>query len=260
MRSDLASHPAFEPLLAEGQPRVWSLLVTMFGDLAQGDGEALTGPALSHMTDAMGIKSEAVRVALHRLRKDAWIASSKEGRTAIHQLTAFGRAESRRVSPLFYSQLSDFADAWVLVILEDAKGLDRDAVNRAGLVGIAPRIFVARSDAAVPKGALVTEGGDVPGWLRAHIRCETLGAEFTTLTAKLTKINRHVDQTPDLDPTTTAALRSLLVHHWRRLVLRQPFLPPSLIGTDWPGHTCRNAVCDLLDRLPKPSLQALQAA
>jgi len=260
MQSDLASQSALEPLLAEGQPRVWSLLVTMFGDLAQGENDALTGPMLSQMTDVMGIKSEAVRVALHRLRKDEWIASSKDGRTAVHQLTGFGRKESRRVSPLFYSKLSDFADAWVLVVLEDTNGFDRDAINRAGLVNIAPRVFVARSDAAVPKGALVSEGGEVPPWLRTHIRSQNLSSDFTTLSAKLANVSRCLDQEGYLDPTTTAALRSLLVHRWRRLVLRQPFLPPSLIGADWPGHICRNAVCELLDRLPKPSLQALQAA
>jgi len=260
MPSDAAHDTVLRPLLADGQPRVWSLLVTMFGDLAQGDTDTLAGPVLSQMTDVMGIRAEAVRVALHRLRNETWITSTKVGRTAVHQLTEFGRRESRRVSPLFYSKLSDFADAWILVVLDEAHGLDRSAIARAGLVSVAPRVFVARSDAEVPRNAVVTEGGTVPDWIRAHLRWPDLGADFTALMGELAQVRRHLDMHPDLDPIATAALRSLIVHRWRRLVLRQPFLPPSLIGADWPGHQCRHAICEVLGELPKPSLQALQAA
>ncbi len=260
MPSRSHAHTVFEPLLADGQPRVWSLLVTMFGDLAQEETDTLTGPILSQMADILNIRAEAMRVALHRLRKDNWIASSKVGRTAVHRLTEFGRKESRRVSPIFYSSLSDFADAWVLIVLDDKSASDRDAEKLTDLVNVAPRVFVARSDSVIPSNALVTEGGAVPEWIYAHIRCPALGADFSALTATFGIIDRLLDRHPDLDPVTTAALRSLLVHKWRRLVLRQPYLPPSLIGADWPGHLCRAAICDLLERLPKPSLQSLQAA
>jgi len=57
----------------------------------------------------------------------------------------------------------------------------------------------------------------------------------------------------------TALLRSMIVHYWRRLVLRSPYLPPSLIGADWPGHQCRDFVVEMLDALPRPSLEQLTA-
>ena len=71
---------AFEAVVSDLRgdipPRVWSLLVTVFGDLAQ-DGSALPGTVLGEIMSRVGIKPEAMRVALHRLRKDGWIESER---------------------------------------------------------------------------------------------------------------------------------------------------------------------------------------
>lgn len=50
-------------------------------------------------------------------------------------------------------------------------------------------------------------------------------------------------------------LRSLIVHNWRRLVLRHPALPAAFVDQDWPGHQCHVLVADLLARFPRPKLQ-----
>ncbi len=68
-------------LTALPTPRVWSMMVTIFGDLAQAPRDRIDGPLLTRLTDGMGIKPEAVRVALHRLRNEDWITSVKSGRT-----------------------------------------------------------------------------------------------------------------------------------------------------------------------------------
>ena len=57
----------------DGTPRVWSLIVTIFGDLARESGMSLSGTALSRMTARVDVRAEATRVALHRLRRDGWI-------------------------------------------------------------------------------------------------------------------------------------------------------------------------------------------
>ena len=52
-------------------------------------------------------------------------------------------------------------------------------------------------------------------------------------------------------------LRSLIVHGWRRLVLKHPDLPPDVYSDAWRGHDCRALVTGLLTRLPRPALSAL---
>ena len=50
--------------------RVWSIIVSLFGDLAQKTGDQISGTTLTQIITPMGIKPEAIRVALHRLRKE----------------------------------------------------------------------------------------------------------------------------------------------------------------------------------------------
>ena len=53
-----------------GPVKVWSLLVTIFGDLSEAHGGFLTSRQLNGLFDAFDIQSGALRVALHRLRKE----------------------------------------------------------------------------------------------------------------------------------------------------------------------------------------------
>ena len=67
-------------VLGDAPPRVWSLLVTIFGDLALAKDARLSGASVNALTAAIGIKPEATRVASHRLRKEGWIESHRTGR------------------------------------------------------------------------------------------------------------------------------------------------------------------------------------
>ena len=67
-------------LLGLESTKTWSLIATLFGDL---DGDELSGKALWSLLAPLGIKPEATRVALHRLKKDGWIVAKKAGREAI---------------------------------------------------------------------------------------------------------------------------------------------------------------------------------
>ena len=91
-------------LRALGGQRVWSLMISLFGDLAQGAGDRIDGPVLSAIMARQHIKPEAVRVALHRLRKDGWVTSEKSGRIRQHSLTDKGRRESAIASPRIYAR------------------------------------------------------------------------------------------------------------------------------------------------------------
>jgi phenylacetic acid degradation operon negative regulatory protein len=101
-------------------------LVSVFGELAQDQGSRISGSLLRHITEQIGIKPEAMRVASHRLSKDGWIDSERHGRTSAYYLTKWGRAQSASASPRIYA-----ADqAWFVMsnpgqpaLLEDPLGI-----------------------------------------------------------------------------------------------------------------------------------------
>ncbi len=235
------------------------MLVSIFGDLAHAPGDQIDGPLLTRLTDGMQIKPEAVRVALHRLRNDGWIASEKSGRTAHHSLTPSALRQRNEAAPLIYTRTADMPQGWQMAVIPQAETDLRNALSKTGFAPITSRVLVAHDAVPAPPGVLLAEGTQVPDWAASDLVPADLTAEFETLLAALQQTRAKLGRTMHngMNLTETALLRCLIVHHWRRLVLRHPYLPPALLGADWPGHQCRDLVCDLLDALPRPALTAL---
>jgi phenylacetic acid degradation operon negative regulatory protein len=240
-------------LLALGGQRVWSLMVTLFGDLAQAPGSALDGPVLSDVMAGMDIRPEAVRVALHRLRNDGWIVSRKHGRTRRHALTATSRDETRKASARIYASPLAHNNDWKLVLLEDATAIPQDTMKKYGFTQVLPRVYVGSAQSQAPENAMVLGGSTAPAWLRQQIAPQMLEAEYRALLPLLQTAEKNLLQ-GTLDPLQTATLRCLIVHNWRRIVLRHPTLPPAVLPQDWAGHKCHALVDTLLLRFPRPPL------
>ncbi len=241
-------------LLALGGQRVWSLMVTLFGDLAQAEGRMIDGPLLSAVMAEIDVRPEAVRVALHRLRNEGWIASHKHGRTRRHCLTPTSRRETLAASARIYASPDAPPVPWRLVLLEDA--MPGPLPSTQGWAPLLPRVYLGSAAMQPPDGALVLEGGSVPDWLRQELAAQMLEAEYDALIPIL----RRAEETLPagvLSPLQRAVLRCLIVHNWRRIVLRHPAVPAALLPRDWAGQTCHRQVAGLLARFPAPPLDQI---
>jgi phenylacetic acid degradation operon negative regulatory protein len=54
-------------------------------------------------------------------------------------------------------------------------------------------------------------------------------------------------------PATGFLLRTLLVHDYRRLLLRDPTLPATLLPRAWPGHGARDLATAVYRRVTGPA-------
>ncbi|WP_299548108.1 PaaX family transcriptional regulator C-terminal domain-containing protein [uncultured Tateyamaria sp.] len=228
--------------------RVWSLLVTVFGDLAPD--RPLDGPTLSAIMGEIGIKPEASRVALHRLRSDGWVGSEKQGRTSLHSLTPKGRSDSKAARARIYGQPRE---AEALMILTSAPV----ELDQTQFAQIAPRVFLCGPSASIPLDAIGLAPQSLPKWLGAQIETEAMRDAYKSLHAVLTDIAEELED--GLTAVQTAALRVLIVHGWRRLTLKHPDLPRAAHSSDWRGHDCRALVSHLLTRFARPDLDAIKA-
>ena len=243
---------------------MWPVIVTIFGDLAQKPGDCLSSGALSRITGHAGIKPEAMRVALHRLRKDNWLKSQRAGRTSLHRLTKFGRNESAKASPRIYSSTATAPDHWHLLVAgsDDAsKQALRSVAAHPDSIFIADNIVIAPG--RMPTGhsqllAIDTHHSAAPQWLIEHLCPDSLRSDYDRLVANLSVLAQNLDFAMPLSVSQTAILRTLIVHNWRRLVLRNPDPPASWLPDGWPAQSCRKKVANLLDRLPRPAIASLE--
>lgn len=241
-----------------GGQRVWSLMISLFGDLAQDKGQSIAGPELSAIMSGLRVKPEAVRVALHRLRNDGWIVSQKSGRISQHSLSAKGLAESVSASPRIYADPGDLSPDWQLVLMQGNEPDQIENMIACGFAPIGPRVFVGPAETATPCGALCLPGTAVPVWLRAQAQPEALRKGYCELLDALASLQGNLPALQDLSAIDVAVLRCLIVHNWRRLVLKHPMLPAPLVDRDWPGHLCHLQVSDLLARYPRPKLKEIE--
>ncbi|WP_299667105.1 PaaX family transcriptional regulator C-terminal domain-containing protein [uncultured Ruegeria sp.] len=259
----------FETAVAEltdpQDQRVWSIIVSLFGDMAQEPGAQISGGALTRIIEPMGIKPEAIRVALHRLRKDGWIESDRFGRVSRHVLTEYGRTQSAAVTPRIYARDQDPMKLWHLLIAEDGPGtpvledvmLSQDYTPIGRNVAMGADAAPDRTDGLL---ALNISPQTAPKWVQDRLCPPELRASCQALLNAVQRASKSRPAAWTPTPLQSATLRTLLVHRWRRVVLRQPDLPTAFYPPDWVGPACRDSVFDLLDHLPRPSAAVLSGS
>ncbi len=230
-----------------GDSSVWSLIVTVMGDRV-GDGGVIAGPVLAEVLEPIGVKPEALRVALHRLRKDGWIASNKTGRTSAHRLTDFGMAETRVAALRIYQRQVELPANWYLLVGEK----DANHPTDESILYLGRGVYLGSGIAPVQDAFLVIQGNrpTLPKWLKSQLGWDELAVSYAQLAEALGIVNDALRANLQLLPNQVATLRTLVVHHWRRNLLRHQDLPLGFFPEGWQGEDCRELVMALLDRLP----------
>ncbi len=239
---------AIDVLAETGELRVRSFIVTLFGDLARQEGTTLSGAALRALTGQVGIKPEAMRVALHRLRKDGWISSRRVGRTSLYYLSTYGRTQTQAVCARIYGHAGKKVEIWHVLIASNG----REPAPEHSLFSPLPGVYLGTGPAPDMPGFLALSGrlGPLPDWLEAAVIGADLRRDYADFKARLIRLEALL---PDnIGSLERNVLRGLIVHGWRRLLLRHPDLPDWFFSADMPITPCRAHVITLLTRLGPP--------
>lgn len=213
----------------------------------------IPGQVLSTLTDAIGIKPEAQRVALHRLRKEGWIESQKHGRRSLYGLTEWGLEQSQKASPLIYGPQNRPDRAWLVV---SPPGQDEPEVR------VAPGVSITAYPPRDPS-LLVTEITPVlpvPDWIKERVVDPALRHLSQDTAAAFVQFQTRNLAGPPTTARERAVARVLIVHAWRRIALRQPKLAGHVFPDDWRGAECAVMAQALLRDIGKPGLSELAEA
>jgi len=228
--------------------RTGSIVITVFGDAIVPRGGSVWLGTLLEFFRGLDIDSGVVRTAMSRLAADGWLERSKVGRNSFYRLVKKGQQTFDVATAHIYDPPpSDWTGRFELLLIPTSEDRDaaREELKNAGFGSPLPGVWVAPSGVPVPEQAvsairLEVSAEDDSGrrllrqsWPLDHI-ANAYQKFIQTFDPLRAWMGREV--LSDADAFTA---RILLIHHYRRVVLRDPLLPTALLPADWPGRAAR---------------------
>lgn len=274
--------------------RAGSLIISVFGDAIAPRGGRVWIGSLIRLLEPLGINGRLTRTAVSRLAQEKWLRIERRGRRADYELTPDGQHRFEEASRAIYAS---HARAWdgrwrLLVLVREVDSGARERLRRAlawqGFGEVGSGCFVhPGADLEEALRALATEGlpearkqllplvasnpcretrdSDVELVRRAW-DVETLERAYAEFDARyrplLNALQARERTSPTdigIDPQSAFLLRTLLIHDWRRLLLRDPELPDVLLPAGWHGQSARQLTQSLYRLLLAPSERHLDA-
>ncbi|WP_298256015.1 phenylacetic acid degradation operon negative regulatory protein PaaX [Bradyrhizobium sp.] len=229
--------------------RTGSIVITVFGDAIVPRGGSVWLGTLLKFFEALDIDGSVVRTAMSRLAADGWLEREKVGRNSFYRLAASGRRTFEAATRHIYDpQPSDWSGRFELLLIAKAADRDasREALRNAGFGSPLPGVWVAPSGVPVPEEAasairLEVSAEDESGrrLLSESWPLERTADAYLKFMKMFEPLRARLDRRAALSELEAFTARILLIHHYRRVVLRDPLLPLALLPKNWPGKAAR---------------------
>ena len=234
--------------------RAGSLIVTIFGDSIMPRGGTIALGSLIRLAEPFGVSERLVRTATARLAQDGWVEARRVGKHSEYRLTQGGRERFTEATHRIYGEPnSNWSGRWTLIVLPGMPAAQRLKLRKAlawhGFGELGAGVFAHPEapgpglewqirDAGLPARALVFQADldsrETPtmlvelGW-----DLEDLAKRYQRFVSRFERVESALSTAPDHE--TGFILRTLLIHEYRRLHLRDPLLPVRLLPDGWPG-------------------------
>jgi phenylacetic acid degradation operon negative regulatory protein len=239
-----------------------SALFDLYGDHLLSRGGVAPVASLVQLMSALDIAPPAVRTAVSRMVSQGWLAPAKVRGASAYRLTPRAERRLREAAARIYrTDMAAWDGHWHLISI----GRVPDRVSRERLrngltyLGYAPlRDDTWISPHASPEAEFLIDAENASA---RHFTARydgvdaTLTAEAWDLDALSTEYARFLDEARDVVAALPApgssngaalshdsdqdrrafAVRSALVHEWRKFLFRDPGLPRDLLPDPWPG-------------------------
>jgi phenylacetic acid degradation operon negative regulatory protein len=272
------SRERIEQFKAGARGQAGSMIVTVFGDVVLPRGGRIWLGSLIGLLAPLGLADRLVRTAVFRLAQDDWLEAVAHGRRSDYRLTGSGRRRFVEASRHIYAaEPAPWDQRWRLItVTGELESDQRERLRRAlfwhGFGQLGADCFVHPSadlagvfeslqseslepvlDRLLPLVAanprLAASGKDADLVRRAW-NLQGLDEAYRAFVDSYAPLLAQWRQAgAELDDEQAFLIRSLLIHDYRRLLLRDPELPGVLLPTRWAGHEARSLCRELYRRL-----------
>jgi phenylacetic acid degradation operon negative regulatory protein len=229
--------------------RTGSIVITVFGDAIMPRGGSVWLGTLLEFFKTLDIDSGVVRTAMSRLATDGWLERNKVGRNSFYRLTKKGRQTFDTATKHIYDpQLSDWTGRFELLLIGSSEDREasREALRTAGFGSPLPGVWIAPSGVPVPEEAahairLEVSAEDDSGrrLLNESWPLDRTAEAYLKFMKTFEPLRSWIGRRERMSDAEAFTARILLIHHYRRVVLRDPLLPLALLPKDWPGRAAR---------------------
>ena len=263
----LRNHLQARPLRAK------SLVVTVFGDAIAPHGGTVWLGGLIKLLASFGINERAVRTTVFRLTREHWLRGEQVGRRSHYTLTESGRRRFEAAFRKIYGVDRGAWDGRWRLVIESGDRLSgskrkalRDELAWIGFGRIAAGVLAHPAVDTEAIAAILAEhraeghvlvmhathelsgdGAALADAIRTAWDLERLERDYRAFLARFSPILPALAEhaVEDLDPEQCFMVRTLLIHEYRRVILRDPLLPNELLPGEWPGSSARKLCRDL---------------
>ena len=262
-------------------PRAVPLIVTVFGDAVLPFGGRVWLGSLIRLLAPLRVSERLVRTAVFRLAREHWLRAEALGRRSDYLLTDFGRRQFEAAERHIYaSGHASWDGRWRMLVMLPAKwsAAEREHLRRSlawqgfgqldGNVYLHPGAALEQSLAALDtedfprlREKVFALTGAGPGDRHSVVRGAWDLAELSRAYGAFVRRYRPLAPAAagGLAPERAFIVRTLLIHEYRRLLLRDPGLPGELLPADWQGSKARALCARLYRALAAPSQAHLRA-
>jgi len=261
---DLVNEFRSRPTLRSG-----SLITTVFGDaIAPRGGTVWLGSLIKVMAE-FGVSERLVRTSVFRLVKDGWLQSDQIGRRSYYSLTEHGRERFEQATHRIYgTPASRWDGEWCLLLLSSLDTGTKDLVRKeCGWLGFGPmsanvlahpspdladldisirRLGVADS-LVVMRGRTIRSEAAMRELTRNCWRLDDIDARYRAFVGRFRPLIKTLSargKTSQISEKSAFIVRTLLIQEYRKVLLRDPWLPAELLPESWHGaaayQLCRN--------------------
>jgi phenylacetic acid degradation operon negative regulatory protein len=256
-----------------------TLLVTVFGDAVEPHGGEVWAGSLMRLVEPLGINERLVRTSLNRLVGEGVLVTRRHGKRSFYSVTPLARRDFRRAERHIYHPRGDPWDGrWTVVVntsavAPPARAAVRQHLGRLGFSTLGPAVHISpfdQTDAlrqvlsdlglvnqlAVFRGEVPStvglEDGDLAGLVSSELKgLEPAWRKFLRRFKPLAEAAAGPGGA--VEPQSAFLAQTLLIHGYRRIVLREPELPAGLWPPGWVGDAAYEVAARCYHTLSRPA-------
>lgn len=277
----MASLKAIDVLLEDFRQqrplRGGSLIITLFGDSISQHGNSVWLGSIINALEPFGLNSRLIRTAVHRLIQEGWLTAKMVGRRSYYSFTDAGlRRYEKAAQRIYAGGPVNWDGSWTLVICgrlmdegrerlrKELSWLGYGVVNAnmlfhpgAASEGLHETLYdLGVDEDVVVMDARTAEISSVQA-LRQLAEdswpLQELARRYDSFLEKFRPVLRSLQRARSLSGEEAFQVRTLLVHEYRRILLRDSDLPAQLLPADWVGGAALALVSDIYRLVDEPA-------